>query len=196
MPTKGTLGPVLLIALYFRCAYEHSPVTATTMHMHIANFAGMNRCILSVWSGDRKVFTQRANVPCAGTGAGGWSYIHKQWFLLTPLAKPNQTLIKVLADQNKKMQDLNHKTLQYLYPFCFFNLNLSLIHTLSPLLSISLSLLRTLGFLGMCVVNNSAWRMDFGLHLQQEMLCSTEQCTHTKAPNVSSEAEIGKTFPC
>lgn len=65
---------------------------------------------------------------------------------------------------------------------------------LSPLFSISSSLLWTLGFLGMRVVNNSAWRMDFGLHLQQEMPCSTEQCTHAEASDVSSEAEIGKAF--
>lgn len=38
--------------------------------------------------------------------------------------------------------------------------------------------------------------MGFGFHLQQEMLCSTEQCTHTQAPDVSSEAEMGKTFAC
>lgn len=34
--------------------------------------------------------------------------------------------------------------------------------------------------------------MDFGLHLQQDMACSTEQCTHVQDPKVSSEAEIGK----
>lgn len=33
--------------------------------------------------------------------------------------------------------------------------------------------------------------MDFfGLHLQQEMPCSTEQCTHAQVSDVSSEAEI------
>lgn len=36
--------------------------------------------------------------------------------------------------------------------------------------------------------------MDFGLHLQQEMPCSTEQCTRAQVSDVSSEAEIGKAF--
>lgn len=38
--------------------------------------------------------------------------------------------------------------------------------------------------------------MDFGLHLQQDMPCSAEQFTHAPAPEVSSEAGIGKAlFP-
>lgn len=73
----------------------------------------------------------------------------------------------------------------------FFHLFTSIHFVSGLLLTLLLRLLWTHGCLILSVVNNSAWRMDFGLHLLQECLAPLNNTLMLRSL-LSSEAEMGK----